>query len=31
MVTTAKEALAGTGIKVASVATAFPAGRAALR
>ncbi|MCP3818973.1 deoxyribose-phosphate aldolase [Streptomyces sp. A3M-1-3] len=30
MVATAKEALAGTGIKVASVATAFPAGRAAL-
>ncbi|THA27607.1 deoxyribose-phosphate aldolase [Streptomyces sp. RKND-216] len=30
MVTTAKEALAGSGIHVASVATAFPAGRAAL-
>ncbi|MFI5802633.1 deoxyribose-phosphate aldolase [Streptomyces sp. NPDC051561] len=30
MAATAKEALAGTGIKVASVATAFPAGRAAL-
>ncbi|WP_455352848.1 deoxyribose-phosphate aldolase [Streptomyces sp. SYSU K217416] len=30
MVATAKAALAGTGIKVASVATAFPAGRAAL-
>ncbi|MFD5102098.1 deoxyribose-phosphate aldolase [Streptomyces albidochromogenes] len=30
MAETAKEALAGTGIKVASVATAFPAGRAAL-
>ncbi|MDT3400360.1 deoxyribose-phosphate aldolase [Streptomyces sp. B1866] len=30
MVATAKDALAGTGIKVASVATAFPAGRAAL-
>ncbi|WP_028812186.1 deoxyribose-phosphate aldolase [Streptomyces flavidovirens] len=30
MAQTAKEALAGTGIKVASVATAFPAGRAAL-
>ncbi|MGR8008681.1 deoxyribose-phosphate aldolase [Streptomyces hypolithicus] len=30
MAATAKEALSGTGIKVASVATAFPAGRAAL-
>ncbi|GAA1955134.1 deoxyribose-phosphate aldolase [Kitasatospora viridis] len=30
MVATAKDALAGTGIQVASVATAFPAGRAAL-
>ncbi|MGW0316461.1 deoxyribose-phosphate aldolase [Streptomyces flavidovirens] len=30
MAATAKDALAGTGIKVASVATAFPAGRAAL-
>jgi deoxyribose-phosphate aldolase len=30
MVGTAKEALAGTGIKVASVATAFPSGRAPL-
>ncbi len=30
MVATAKEALAGSGIHVASVATAFPAGRAAL-
>ncbi|MFF2845164.1 deoxyribose-phosphate aldolase [Streptomyces sp. NPDC058001] len=30
MVTTAKEAVAGTDVKVASVATAFPAGRAAL-
>ncbi len=30
MAATAKEVLAGTGIKVASVATAFPAGRAAL-
>ncbi|MBB1246375.1 deoxyribose-phosphate aldolase [Streptomyces durbertensis] len=30
MVATAKEALAGSGVKVASVATAFPAGRAAL-
>ena len=30
MVATAKEAVAGSGVKVASVATAFPAGRAAL-
>ncbi|MEU9863868.1 deoxyribose-phosphate aldolase [Streptomyces sp. NPDC047971] len=30
MVATAKEALKGSGVKVASVATAFPAGRAAL-
>jgi deoxyribose-phosphate aldolase len=30
MVATAKEALKGTGVQVASVATAFPAGRAAL-
>ncbi|WP_189931610.1 deoxyribose-phosphate aldolase [Streptomyces sulfonofaciens] len=30
MVATARQAVAGTGIKVASVATAFPAGRAAL-
>jgi deoxyribose-phosphate aldolase len=30
MVTTAKEALAGSGVRVASVATAFPAGRASL-
>ena len=30
MVTTAKAALAGTGMRVASVATAFPAGRASL-
>ncbi|MEW1700226.1 deoxyribose-phosphate aldolase [Streptomyces sp. NPDC093249] len=30
MVATAKEVLAGSGVKVASVATAFPAGRAAL-